>query len=71
MTCAPPEPGDESAQSETDTICSYCGVGCSLSLHIQDNEIVKVMSPLESEVTQGNLCIKGRFGWQFMQQPKK
>ncbi len=62
---------DESAQSETDTICSYCGVGCSLSLHIQDNEIVKVMSPLESEVTQGNLCIKGRFGWQFMQQPKK
>ena len=62
---------DESAQSETETICSYCGVGCSLSLHIQDNEIVKVMSPLESEVTQGNLCIKGRFGWQFMQQPKK
>jgi predicted molibdopterin-dependent oxidoreductase YjgC len=62
---------DESAQSETDTICSYCGVGCSLRLHIQDNEIVKVMSPLESEITQGNLCIKGRFGWQFMQQPKK
>lgn len=62
---------DEAAQSETDTICSYCGVGCSLSLHIQDNEIVKVMSPLESEVTKGNLCIKGRFGWQFMQQPKK
>ena len=52
---------DESAQSETDTICSYCGVGCSLRLHIQDNEIVKVMSPLESEITQGNLCIKGRF----------
>ena len=62
---------DESAQSETDTICSYCGVGCSLSLHIQDNEIVKVMSPLESEVTQGNLCIKGRFGWQFMQQAEE
>ena len=52
---------DESAQSETDTICSYCGVGCSLRLHIQDNEIVKVMSPLESEITQGNLCIKGTF----------
>ena len=62
---------DESAQTETDTICSYCGVGCSLSLHIQDNQIVKVMSPLESDVTKGNLCIKGRFGWQFMQQPKK
>ena len=62
---------DESAQSETDTICSYCGVGCNLQLHIQDNEIVKVMSPVESGVTQGHLCIKGRFGWQFMQKPKK
>lgn len=62
---------DEESQTETDTICSYCGVGCSLSLHVQDNEIVKVMSPLESDVTKGNLCIKGRFGWQFMQQPKK
>ena len=62
---------DEAAQTETETICSYCGVGCSLSLHVQDNEIVKVMSPLESDVTKGNLCIKGRFGWQFMQQPKK
>jgi predicted molibdopterin-dependent oxidoreductase YjgC len=62
---------DESSQSETDTICSYCGVGCNLTLHIQDNEIVKVMSPQESNVTRGNLCIKGRFGWQFMQQRKK
>ena len=62
---------DEASQTQTDTICSYCGVGCSLSLHIQDNEIVKVMSPQDSDVTQGNLCIKGRFGWQFMQQPKK
>ena len=62
---------DEDAQSETDTICSYCGVGCTLSLHIQDNEIVKVTSPLDSDVTEGHLCIKGRFGWQFMQQPKK
>ena len=62
---------DESAQSETDTICSYCGVGCSLRLHIQDNEIVKVSSPLESKITQGHLCIKGRFGWQFTRKDKK
>ena len=65
------ETWDESAQSETDTICSYCGVGCTLSLHIQNNEIVKVTSPTDNDVTQGHLCIKGRFGWQFMQQPKK
>ena len=58
---------DESAQTVTDTICPYCGVGCTLSLHVQDNTIVKVESPLDSSVTEGHLCIKGRFGFQFVQ----
>lgn len=54
-------------QAVTDTICPYCGVGCVLELHVQDNEIVKVTSPLDSSVTGGHLCIKGRFGFQFVQ----
>ncbi len=58
---------DESAQTQTDTICPYCGVGCNLTLHVQDNTIVKVTSPLDHDVTSGNLCIKGRFGFQFVQ----
>jgi predicted molibdopterin-dependent oxidoreductase YjgC len=53
---------DESRQTQSDTICPYCGVGCTLRLNVQDNEIVKVTSPLESSVTHGNLCVKGRFG---------
>jgi predicted molibdopterin-dependent oxidoreductase YjgC len=53
---------DESRQTNTDTICPYCGVGCTLRLTVQDNEIVRVTSPLETDVTHGNLCIKGRFG---------
>ncbi len=57
---------DESAQTMTSTICPYCGVGCALYLHVQDNTIVKVTSPLDSDVTEGNLCIKGRFGFEFM-----
>lgn len=58
---------DESRQTVTETICPYCGVGCALELRVQDNKIVKVTSPLESSVTSGNLCIKGRFGWKFVQ----
>ena len=58
---------DESAQTVTDTICPYCGVGCAVSLHVQDERIVKVTSPADSSVTDGHLCIKGRFGWQFVQ----
>lgn len=59
---------DESHQSTTNTICPYCGVGCTLTLHIQDQAIVKVTSPLEQEITHGHLCIKGRFGWEWVNQ---
>lgn len=57
---------DESRQTATDTICPYCGVGCTLTLHVQDNEIVKATSPLGNDITVGNLCVKGRFGWRFV-----
>ena len=56
---------DETQQTQTDTICPYCGVGCQLTVHAQEGQIVKVSSPLDHSVTQGDLCIKGRFGWQF------
>ena len=54
-------------QTVTTTVCSYCGVGCNLEMHVQDNRIVKVTSPDDHEVTSGHLCIKGRFGWQYVQ----
>jgi predicted molibdopterin-dependent oxidoreductase YjgC len=60
------EQWDESRQTTTDTICPYCGVGCTLTLHVQDNEIVKVSSPDDHDITRGNLCIKGRFGFQHV-----
>ena len=54
-------------QTVTTTVCSYCGVGCNLEMHVQDNTIVKVTSPDDHSVTSGHLCIKGRFGWQYVQ----
>ena len=57
---------NESRQSRTDTICPYCGVGCTLTVHQQDGQVVRVTSPPDHTVTHGNLCIKGRFGWQFL-----
>jgi predicted molibdopterin-dependent oxidoreductase YjgC len=61
----------EEEQTRTDTICGYCGVGCTLTLHVQDNRIVKVSSPLENSVTHGNLCVKGRFGFEFVHGARK
>jgi len=58
---------EEPRQTRTDTICPYCGVGCTLTVHAQDGKIVRVTSPLDHSVTNGNLCIKGRFGWQFVE----
>ena len=57
---------DESVQTVTETICPYCGVGCAVELHAQDDRIVKVTSPSDSSVTDGHLCIKGRFGFEFV-----
>ncbi len=58
---------NEDRQTVTETVCPYCGVGCMLELHVQDNSIVKVTSRLDSSVTSGHLCVKGRFGFQFVQ----
>jgi predicted molibdopterin-dependent oxidoreductase YjgC len=57
---------DERRQTQTETICPYCGVGCDLTVHQQDGQIVRVTSPVDHSVTHGNLCIKGRFGWQYV-----
>jgi len=58
---------EEPGQTVVETICPYCGVGCDLELHVQDNAIVKVTSPLDHDITRGHLCIKGRFGFEFVQ----
>ncbi|CAN5276882.1 2Fe-2S iron-sulfur cluster-binding protein [soil metagenome] len=59
---------DESKQDSVTTVCTFCGVGCNLELTTQDNRIVRVDSPIDHSVTQGHLCIKGRFGYAHVQQ---
>lgn len=46
--------------------CPYCGVGCNLHLHIKDDFVYKVTSPFDSPSNHGNLCVKGRFGYDFI-----
>ena len=55
-----------SADRIAPTTCPYCGVGCKLELHIKDDYIYKVTSPFDSVVNHGNLCVKGRFGYDFI-----
>jgi formate dehydrogenase alpha subunit len=53
------------------TTCPYCGVGCNLELHIKDEYIYKVSSPFDSPVNRGNLCVKGRYGYDFIFHPNR
>ena len=48
------------------TTCPYCGVGCQQWLHVKDGRIVKVTGVEEAEPNNGRLCVKGRFGYDFI-----
>jgi predicted molibdopterin-dependent oxidoreductase YjgC len=53
------------------TTCSYCGVGCQLYLHVKDNRVVKVSGVEEAPPNYGSLCVKGRFGFDFINSPER
>ncbi len=53
------------------TTCPYCGVGCNLRVHVRDNTIYRVTSPFDAVVNKGNLCVKGRFGYDFIYHKKR
>lgn len=48
------------------TTCSYCGVGCQMHLHVQDDKVVKVTGVEDAAPNYGSLCVKGRFGFDFI-----
>jgi predicted molibdopterin-dependent oxidoreductase YjgC len=53
------------------TTCPYCGVGCQLDLHLKDNLIYRVNGRFDNQVNFGNLCAKGRFGYDFVHAPDR
>jgi len=53
------------------TTCSYCGVGCQLFLHVKDNRVVKVTGVEDAPPNYGSLCVKGRFGYDFIHSPER
>jgi len=53
------------------TTCPYCGVGCQIELSIKDNKIVKVLGVEDGPDNKGNLCVKGRFGFDYVHHPDR
>jgi NADH-quinone oxidoreductase subunit G len=56
---------------ETTTPCPYCGCGCSLTIGSKNGEIRRVFSDPGKGPSDGNLCVKGRFGWDFVDHPER
>jgi predicted molibdopterin-dependent oxidoreductase YjgC len=58
--------------SKVKTTCTYCGVGCQMDLFTKDNKIVKVMGNRDyGPPNEGSLCVKGRFGMDFVAHPDR
>ncbi len=51
---------------EVRTTCPYCGVGCQQYLHVKGEQIVRVTGVENAEPNNGHLCVKGRFGYDFI-----
>lgn len=56
---------------KTRTTCPYCGCGCQIDLRVIENEIVEVTAPMNVPPNYGNLCVKGRFGHDFVSSPDR
>ncbi|HUN23670.1 MAG TPA: formate dehydrogenase subunit alpha [Anaerolineales bacterium] len=53
------------------TTCPYCGVGCQMNLHIKDEMVYRVTAPFDAEPNRGMLCVKGRFGTDYVRHPAR
>lgn len=53
------------------TTCPYCGVGCQMDLHLQGDHIFRVSGRFDNQVNYGNLCVKGRFGYDYVYAPDR
>lgn len=54
------------------TVCSHCGLGCSIELNMENNSIRRVTAPVDKDGKEGLLCVRGRFGWRvFADDPRR
>jgi formate dehydrogenase major subunit len=60
-------------QDKIETVCPYCGVGCRLNVHVdrKKNKIVRITGVEDSPTNEGMLCVKGRYGFDFVQSEER
>ncbi|MCX7705628.1 MAG: formate dehydrogenase subunit alpha [bacterium] len=53
------------------TVCPYCGVGCGIEVSVKNSSIIRISGDFESPVNSGFLCVKGKFGFEFVNHPDR
>ena len=61
----------DTERKEIDSVCTYCGVGCDITGVVENNKIVKIFAAKDGLVSEGNLCIKGKYGYDFVDSPNR
>lgn len=59
------------ADAIVQTTCPYCGVGCQLEVHVKDGAVYRVSAPFDAPPNYGGMCVKGRFGHDFLWHPDR
>jgi formate dehydrogenase major subunit/formate dehydrogenase alpha subunit len=59
------------ADRKVTTTCTYCGVGCQFDLNVKDGKVIRVTSNPNSPVNGMHLCVKGRYGYDFIHHPDR
>jgi formate dehydrogenase major subunit len=57
--------GKQETEKQVDSICPYCGVGCQLTFHVDDNQI-RYVSGRNGPANKNRLCVKGRYGFDYV-----
>ncbi len=51
--------------------CPYCGVGCQILLNVSNNQIIRIDAPFDAAPNYGRLCVKGRYGTDYVHHPNR
>lgn len=59
------------ATKKTRTVCTYCGVGCNLTVATKGSEVLSIQAPVDAAVNHAHTCLKGRYAFKFFNHPDR
>ncbi len=58
-------------KKRVDSVCTYCGVGCDICAEVENEKILNIFAKKEGVVSEGKLCVKGKYGYEYLYHPNR